>query len=263
MSKRRTTKPGQAKETAVSINIFYVIAALLLPIVAGVLLQSVAGGGFTLQPGNNAPLLAGIGLGSWLLGLNWFGLAELGLRGKRPLFSSIGFATLGWLLLLVTRFVFLSLDPEGMNPNGAGRIFLYLLMFEAFAVQLWTFGLLFRVFTAWRGALPAAFGSGAMFGVTAFVLFREAQIADDLFALLYFVVWGVLYGVIRLRTGSILGSVLIQALQSFTVWVVLAIIDPLPPADAANLALFYLVSAAGYAVIIWRLWPKEAGDYRV
>lgn len=263
MSKRRTTNRGHARKTAVSINIFYVLAALALPVLAGVLLQTVAGGGFVLQPGNSAPLLAGIGLGSWLLGLSWFGLAGLGLRGKRPLFSSIGFATLGWVLLLVTRFVFISLNPDGINPSGAGRTFVYLLLFESFAVQLWTFGLLFRVFTEWRSGLPAVFGSGVIFGLTAFLLFREALIADDFFALVYFIAWGVLYGIIRLRTGSILGSVLIQALQSFTIWVVLATIDPLPAADIATLPMFYLVSAAGFAVIIWRLWPKQAGDYRV
>ena len=79
----------------------------------------------------------------------------------------------------------------------------------------------------------------------------------------YFVVWGNLYGIIRLRTGSILGSVLIQALHSFTVWEVLAAPNPLPIVDVANLPQLYLVAGIGYAVIIWRLWPKEAADYRI
>lgn len=265
MSKRRSKsrKGNPTTKTAVSITIFHVIAALVVPILVGVLLQTLAGGGFVLRAGNNAPLLAGIGLGSWVLGLNWFGLTGLGLRGRRPLFSSIGFATLGWMALLLTRFIFISLNPEGMNPSGTGRAFIYLLLFEAFAMHLWAFGLLFRVFFEWRGGLAAVFASGAVFGVAAFLLFREATIAENYFALIYFIAWGVLYGIIRLRTGSILGSVLIQTLHSFTVWDVLATINPLPEADVANLPIFYLVTAALYAIIVWRLWPKEQADYRV
>ncbi len=50
--------------------------------------------------------------------------------------------------------------------------------------------------------------------------------------MLYFLVWGVLYGIIRLRTGSILGVVLVQALASFTAWYVFQ-----PPADMTTTGL--------------------------
>lgn len=254
---------SKKRQTAVSITIFHVMLALIIPLGAGLLLQTLAAGELRLEAGNNAPLLAGIGLGGWVLGLRWFGLNGLGLRGKRPLFSSIGFATLGWIVLFVVRFFFISLDPEGMNPNGAGRIFFYLLIFEAFAMQLWTFGLLFHVFAEWRGGLPAVFGSGVVFGIAAFLLFREGAFSSEWTAVAYFIAWGVLYGIIRLRTGSILGSVLIQGLHSFTVWEVMAAPNPLPSADVANLPSLYLVALVGYAIIIWRLWPKEADDYRI
>ncbi|MEM7334784.1 MAG: CPBP family intramembrane glutamic endopeptidase [Chloroflexota bacterium] len=260
-SKRRNRKKKAA--TAVNITIIQVLIACVVPIIAGILLQTLAAGEFRLQPGNNAPMMAGIGLGSWVLGLRWFGITGLGLRGRRPLFSSIGFATLGWIVLFAVRFFFISLDPGGMNPSGAGRIFLYMLLFEGFAIQLWAFGLLFRVFTEWRGGLPAVFGSGAMFGLAAFALFHEGALGSDFFALVYFIAWGALYGIIRLRTGSILGSVLIQALHSFTVWEVLAAPNPLPAADVANLPQLFIVAAVGYAIIIWRLWPKELDDYRI
>jgi hypothetical protein len=79
-------------------------------------------------------------------------------------------------------------------------------------------------------------------------------------SLLFFATWGVLYGIIRLRTGSLLGTVIVQALQSFTGWQVMV---PMDPPDAGQLRIFYLATSALYAIVIWRLWPKKEDDYRV
>jgi Type II CAAX prenyl endopeptidase Rce1-like len=221
---------------------------LLLPIILTLLLG---------DRSNNAPILGILGVASWFLGLFWYGLPQMGLRGGRPLFAGIGFATLGWLALLLFRFSFISLN---LNAVDSGRSFVFLLLFEAFAVQLWAFGLLFRGLAEWRGPLTAAIGSGISFGVVAFVLFQEAY-SSDIVSLLYFVVWGAFYGIIRLRTGSLLGSVIIQTLHSFTVWVALG---PPPPLSSVNkLQAAYLLTAFVYALVIWRLWPKEEADYRV
>ena len=129
-----------------------------------------------------------------------------------------------------------------------------------FCVQLWAFGLLFRSVADWRGPLTAAIASGLCFGVLASLLFLEAPDVMTLTSLLYFVVWGVFYGVIRLRTGSLTGMSLVQALQSFTVWVVLA---PDLASPVNQFGSLYLVTAVIFLVLIWRLWPKEVGDYRV
>jgi membrane protease YdiL (CAAX protease family) len=133
------------------------------------------------------------------------------------------------------------------------------LLFEAFAVQLWAFGLVFRALADWRGGLTAAVVSGILFGATGFLLFRES-FAPGLPGLFYFLLWGVLYGVIRLRTGSILGLILVQALQSFTAWFVFQ-----PPADLAETGIqtVYLAVSVLFALIIWRLWPRRESDYRV
>ncbi len=249
-AKRHTTSkhvPLNAKtELPVMVRI---ILTLLLPFA----LTLILGG----RGGSNAPVLAGIGVASWFLGLFWYGLPQMGLRGGRPLFAGIGFATLGWLAFLLFRFTFISLN---LNAADSGRSFIYLLLFEAFAVQLWAFGLLFRTLAEWRGALTAAIGSGIGFGAVAFVLFQEAY-SSDMISLLYFLVWGAYYGIIRLRTGSFLGAMLIQTLHSFTVWVALGPLPVLTPAD--RLPTVYLLSALVYLVVIWRLWPKEAADYRV
>lgn len=233
-----------------------VAIAIGLPVIGGLVLSALAS---TLAATTTTvvPLLAGMAVVSWLLGLRWYRLPGMGLRGGRALFAGISFAALGWVTFLTLRFIFVPI--QSITTTGAGRAFVYLLLFEAFAVQLWTFGLLFRSLADWRGPLTAAVGSGLFFAAVAFLLFQES-FTDAPASLLYFALWGILYGIIRLRSGSLLGAALIQALQSFSVWIVLA--PPLPP-PAGLLQSLYLWAAAAYLVIIWRLWPKEVGDYRV
>ena len=177
--KKKESKQNRlAAKTALPVQV-RIIVALLLPFVLTLLLGSSAS--------SNAPILGAVGVASWFFGLFWYGLPGLGLRGGRPLFAGIGFATLGWLALLLFRFSFIQIS---LNAADSGRSFIYLLLFEAFAAQLWAFGLLFRSLAEWRGGLTAAVGSGIAFGAVAFLLFQEA-FATDLPSLLYFMLWGV------------------------------------------------------------------------
>jgi hypothetical protein len=229
--------------------------ALAVPVVTAVLIGTFTDG--FADGGNRAPVLGALGLAAWFVGLNLYGLPALGLKGGRPLFASIGFATLGWVTFVVLRALLIPIKPE---VAGSTRAFTYYLLFEAFAVQLWTFGLLFRAVADWRGPLTAAIVSGLVFAGTAVLLFQNAY-ANQPFALIYFVAWGIFYGIIRLRTGSILGTVLIQALQTFTAWVALG---PLPPGTPPSQLLWlYGLSAVCFALFTWRLWPKVESDYRV
>jgi len=258
-----------------------VLVAILLPLAAVLLLGVVTGSLFVragqVGQASPAPVFAALGLTSWFIGLRLYGLRGMALRGGRPLFAGIGFAVLAWVAVLIGRFLpglpQTTINPDGQavvtlrllvevvatRSEGAGRAFAYLLLFEAFAVQLWTFGLLFRALADWRGGLTAAVAGGILFGATAIALFGEPFVLE-LPALFYFVLWGVLYGMIRLRTGSILGPVLIQALQSFTAWFVFQ-----PPADLAQtgIRIVYLAVSLIFVVIIWRLWPRHESDYRI
>lgn len=255
-----------------------VLLAILLPAAAGLLVGVITGvligRGST---GGAAPLFAALGIASWFTGLRLYGLRGLGLRGGRPLFAGIGFAVLGWVVVLAGRFLpglpETTFNPDGQavvtisllveviatRSAGAGRAFAYLLLFEAFATQLWAFGLVFRALADWRGGLTAAVGSGILFGATGYLLFGESFV-PGLPGLFYFLTWGVLYGMIRLRTGSILGPVLVQALQSFTAWFVFQ-----PPADlgGSGIQTVYMAMSILFVIIIWRLWPREESDYRV
>ena len=72
--------------------------------------------------------------------------------------------------------------------------------------------------------------------------------------------WGVFYGVIRLRTGGLLGPVIVQAAQSWTAWQLLV---PVEQPDPGQLNALYLIKSVLYLLFIWRLWPKREEDVRV
>lgn len=236
-----------------------VALSLLLPPVGGLLFTLLVSGSASFG-GRDIRLialqLAGAGLVSWFLGWRWYGLKGLGLRFGRPLFAGIGFSVLAWIAFLIARLV--TVEPGPGADEISGVPFIFLLLFEAFCVQLWSFGLFFRSVAGWRGPLTAAVASGILFGAIAFPTFQESY-AISPSAVLYFIAWGILYGIIRLRTGSFLGIVVVQALQSWSAWQLFPVGQP----DPNQLRNLYLVASALYAVIIWRLWPKEEDDYRV
>jgi membrane protease YdiL (CAAX protease family) len=257
-----------------------VLVAILVPAALALLVGVITGALFRREGGaipSAAPLFAALGIASWFIGLRFYGLRGLGLRIKRPLWAGIGFAVLAWVIVLIGRFlpgrpdisyaedgqaivrVAFLIETLAIRSEGSGRAFFFLLLFEAFATQLWTFGLVFRALADWRGALAAAVGSGILYGMTGFLLFQESFV-PELSGLLYFLTWGVLYGMIRLRTGSLLGPVLIQALQTFTVWFVFQPPDDMP---ATGIRVVYLFIAALFAIVIWRLWPRRESDYRI
>lgn len=239
-----------------------VLLSLLAPLIGGVVLSTVVrafSGAAATGRAANVLLLGGIGVVAWLLGLRWYRLSGLGLRGGRPLYAGIGFATLGWLSFLLARFALVSLNPDETIGSGLGEPFVYLFLFEALSVQLWLFGLLFRSMADWRGPLTAAFFSGILFGGIASQIFTTSffQTGSSFF---YFIMWGIFYGVIRLRTGSLLGMVIIQAMQILTAWYLFV-----PPLELApeQFSRLYLVAGTVYLLLIWRLWPREEDDYRV
>lgn len=244
----------QGPETAVQAAL-----SIAIPLLFGLVVVTLTGGwrsGALLNSQTIViPLFAALGISSWFLGLRWYGLGGLGLRGGRPLFAGIGFAVLGWVALFVVRFVTVEIESFG----SGFREFIFLLLFEGFALQLWLFGLVFRAFATWRAPLTAAMGTGVLFSIMAFLFFQEPS-QSDLSSFVYFLVWGLLYGIIRLRTGSFLGIAIIQALQSFTVWVVL---KPFLVIEPPQLQSLHWITAVLFIIFIWRLWPKQESDYRV
>ncbi len=238
-----------------------VILAIGLPLAAAIVtslvVANMTAATSLASQARTAVIMSSVAIVSWLLGLRWYGFQGLGIRGGRPLYAGIGFASLAWVVFLVIRIVTVAISPVG--SGNALRSYVYLLLFEAFATQIWTYGLLFRAVADWRGPLAAAVSSGLVFGLVAILLFQESFTGSQL-SIITFFAWGVLYGIIRLRTGSILGTVLVQSLQSFSAWIAL---PPYPRPDPAQLQSLYLFTTLAYLIIIWRLWPKEEDDYRV
>jgi membrane protease YdiL (CAAX protease family) len=234
--------------------------AFFLPLLALILVPFFVGQPSAGQAGARAltaVALSTAAIVSLFIGLRYYGLKGLGLRGHRALYAGIGFASLGWVAFLLVRLATVRLAGFGSGQTGA--TFLYLLLFEAFAVQLWLFGLLFRALADWRGGLTAVLVTGLLFGLVAFFFFEESFIHSPN-SLLFFAAWGVFYALIRLRTGGILGIVIVQAMQSLTAWDTLL---PQQPLDPVWLNYLYMFSGIFYLLFIWRLWPKEVEDYRV
>lgn len=231
------------------------VLAFSIPLIAALFVGTITN---SLASGSNyAPVLGTLGLAGWFLGLTFYGVPGMGLRGGRPLFAGIGFATLGWVSFLIMRALFIPIQPE---PTGSGRAFIYFLLFESFAVQLWVFGLFFRATAGWRGPLTAAIVSGIVFGATGVLFFQNVYITTVI-TLIYYSALGIFYGIIRLRTGSFLGIAIIQALQSFTAW---AALGAFPTETAASqLQWVYGLTTVLLAIFTWRLWPKEKSDYRI
>lgn len=280
MSERGITNAGGGTMSPRATSL-RVLVAILVPLAAALLVGLLTGAlAGDEEPGFQtiaAPIFGALGIAGLLIGVRYYRLRALGLRGGRPFFAGVGFAVLGWVALLIGRFfpglpsvtyapdgqavvtVALLIETVAVRSAGAGRVFFYLLFFEAFATQLWAYGLVFRALADWRGPLTAAVGSGILFGLTGYVLFQESVVPGAP-VIVYFLVWGILYGIIRLRTGSILGPVLVQALQTFTAWFVFQPPDNL---SATGIRMAYLIVSALYLIIIWRLWPRQASDYRV
>jgi hypothetical protein len=239
--------------------------SIAAPPAVAVLVVSLAGNIWNMEAVSNQAItslvLSSAAITSWLLGVRWYGAAGMGLRGGRPFTAGLGFASLLWIIFLLLRVFFVYIAPSAIEsrPPNAGRTFIYLLLFEAFATQVWTYGLIFRSVSDWRGPLTATMVSGIIFGLIAILFFQES-FAGSISGYAFFIVWGILYGLIRLRTGSLLGTVVVQSVQSFTTWIVLA---PYPGPDIAQLNNLYLTATIAFMIVAWRLWPKDDSDYRV
>jgi len=238
-----------------------VAMALFLPLVAalitGVTVNRISNTSSLSSQATTAVLMSSVAAVSWLLGLRWYGTRGMGLRGGRALYAGIGLAALAWIVFLALRIYFVEIAPVG--PGNSARTYFYILLFEAFATQIWAFGLLFRAVADWRGPITAAVTSGILFGLVATLLFQES-FSGSQFSTIYFVLWGILYGIIRLRTGGLFGMVIIQSLQSFSTWVAL---PPYPEPQQVQLQSLYLFTSIAYLIIIWRIWPKQEDDYRI
>ncbi len=255
------TKQKQSSTASSMSPALRALFAFVTPVFVGLVISQLINNYFVIEEssglGVTAVILATLGITAWILGMVWYGVAGMGVRGGRPLFSGIGFAVLGWFAFLILRFVFVEI--EGFGPANSARAYIYLFLFEALALQIWTFGLLFHTISDWRGPLTAAIVSGFVFGLAAAMLFQEIFYTTPM-SIMYFIIWGVMYGIIRLRTGSLIGTAWVQSLQSFTTWVVIVPKNPIHPGQLQSL---YMAAIVAFLIIIWRLWPKSEDDVRV
>lgn len=196
--------------------------------------------------------LGTLGVVTFLVGLRWYSPAQLGMRTGRPMLAGVGFGFLVWVSFLLARFIAVELGDIGQK---LGITFLFLLIFQGVCVQIWSFGLLFPLFSERFDPVIAAFFSALSFAYLAQNYFSEGRMGVAAF--LYFFLWGAVYAIIRLRTGSWLGILLAQTMQTLTAWFML------PPGATISYNYLYGIAAFFYLILIWRLWPRSADDLRV
>lgn len=200
---------------------------------------------------NGVPLLL-LGGSSFLLIMLLYGKSGLGIKGGRPMMSGFGFAFLGWVCYLLARFVCIGIGDLG---SGLGKTYLYLLFLEAICVQLWAFGLVFRAVSEWKSPVSGSVLSGLAFGIVAHWLFQETPSMTS--AAIFCLVWGLFYGIIRVRTGSWIGIAIVQSLQSITVWHIVQ------PTEPSSFTWLYILVGIAYLFFTWRLLPKYKSDLRM
>lgn len=235
---------------------FRVLVAIVAPLLGALVITVLVSGRLALgdrQPSMAVLQFAGIGLTSWLIGWRVVGLRGMGLRFGRPLSASAGFA-----FLVLIAFLGVRLATVVGDEGNDGVPYLYLLIFEAYCTQLWTFGLFFHVVADWRGPLTAAVSSGLLFGAIAITLYQEVY-AITASAIPFFALWGILYGIIRLRAGTFIGVAIVQSLQSWLTWQLFNVDQP----DISQLRTFYLITSVFFVLYLWRLWPKKEEDSRI
>ncbi|HMT21886.1 MAG TPA: hypothetical protein PKE20_11695, partial [Promineifilum sp.] len=105
--------PGTARNRAIVAIVLPPAVALAVGVISGSLFAPRAAGDLT----NAAPVFAALGVAAWFVGLRFYGMRGLALRGGRPLFAGIGFAVLAWVAVLIGRFLPM-LPQAGFNESG-------------------------------------------------------------------------------------------------------------------------------------------------
>ena len=116
-SKSKQTKAvrpgGSSAEVAIAIGV-PLLGSLLL---GQAVIQLTGASGDTLS--RSSIILAGLGIISMYYGMQKYGTGGMGLRGGRPMFAGAGFAFLGWLGILILRFIYICLLYTSPSPRDA------------------------------------------------------------------------------------------------------------------------------------------------
>jgi membrane protease YdiL (CAAX protease family) len=191
--------------------------------------------------------------GSLVIGLRRWSLDQLGVNRKG---LWLGLAC-GLAVVAGRTLVILSVDwnvprPQ-FRPLGLAGEFVFDFALVAIGQELLYRGLIYRAFEDWRGTRWAIWGSSICFGFW--------HLGGGPLIIVATAFYGLIFALIRWRTGSILGAILVHGLVDFTT----ALLLPLQNIDLATMGrpniphpswmILGLVLIAAPPIYLWLLHP--------
>lgn len=190
--------------------------------------------------------------GSLVIGLRRWSLDELGVNCKG---LWLGLAC-GVAIVTGRTLVILSVDwnlpvPQ-RSPLGLVGEFVFYFALVGIGQELLFRGLIYRAFEDWRGTRWAIWGSSLCFGLW--------HLGGGPLMIIATALYGLIFALLRFRTGSILGAILVHGLMDFTGALLLPDIDvvSLGRPNITNLTwmIFGLVLIIAPPVTLWLSHPR-------
>lgn len=203
------------------------LQVLLLPPAVVASVAAVLIWGLGLEP--SGQLTRGLLYGVLFLACGAVGSWKFSLEGTGITSKNIGrgFLYAGVILVIGLAFI-LALQPPvewaDLGPAIWSPVLFHLAV--ALAEETWFRGLILKALHTWRGALVAVFGSALLFGVTHVP-------AHGWEGLLFSLSIGLPYAVVRLKTGNLLGLIVVHWVTNLT--------DSFVLLSPANLGIVWLV----------------------
>jgi len=189
--------------------------------------------------------------GSLVIGLRRWSLDELGVNRKG---LWLGLAC-GLAIVTGRSLVILSVDwglpPPQLSPLRLAGEFVYDFALVGLGQELLFRGLIYRAFEDWRGTRWAIWGSSICFGFW--------HLGGGPLIIITTALYGLVFALLRWRTGSIVGAILVHGLMDFAATLLLPNTDVLSLGrpDIAHLAwmMLGLVLIIAPPVYLWLLHP--------
>jgi membrane protease YdiL (CAAX protease family) len=192
--------------------------------------------------------------GSLFIGLRRWSLDELGVNRKGlwlGLVCGLAIVTGRALIILSVDW---NLPAPQLSPQRLVGEFFYDFALVGMGQELLYRGLIYRAFEDWRGTRWAIWGSSICFGFW--------HLGGGPLIILATALYGLIFALLRWRTGSILGAILVHGLIDFTA----ALLLPLQNADFASLGrpniaqpswmIFGLILIIAAPLYLWLFHPR-------
>jgi membrane protease YdiL (CAAX protease family) len=189
--------------------------------------------------------------GSLIIGLRRWSLDELGVNRKGLwLGLACGLVLVSGRTLVISS-VDWNLPPPQLSPLRLVSEFVFYFALVGIGQELLFRGLIYRAFEDWRGTGWAIWGSSICFGFW--------HLGGGPLIIIATALYGLIFALLRWRTGSILGAILVHGLVDFTASMLLPNADVLslgrPNIAHLSWMIFGLVLIIASPIYLWLFYP--------